>query len=290
MVVGYGLLQLGRRVSLYPIETIVTFFVLTTLAYFHVLSAIKHSQFLTPTHSPSSAPIFATYSDSKPWSITHNTRSSPAVEIVQLQLSIPGEYPALQSQITDELNNQKPYSSVCYNHNNSCLSSIRPETYTFAFDPKANSAAAFASAFAEKQLNVEQDGTSFNLVKQHQSIAEIQSGKWLAYAGRALVLRFWSLAKVRTFLFASPFNSRYLVTDNSCPPTHVHIYNILECRLCGHCCRSPWLSPDACHLCQTLPFVPQVGLQFLARLFRPRDQHIWLHSRPSDRKLPSNDG
>ena len=214
MVVGYSLLQLGRRVSLYPIETIVTFFVLTTLAYFHVLSAIKHSQFLTPTHSPSNAPVLATYTDSNQWSITHSTRTSPAVEIVQVQLSIPGDFPALQSQITAELNNEKPYSSVCYNHNNSCLSSVRPETYTFAFDPKSSSAASFASTLARKQLQGESDGTSFDLVKQYQSIADIQSGKWLAYAGRALVLRFWSLAKVRRLPFVikcSPSHSISLI-------------------------------------------------------------------------------
>ncbi|KIM33717.1 hypothetical protein M408DRAFT_13528 [Serendipita vermifera MAFF 305830] len=195
MLVSYGLVQLGRRVSSYPIETIVSFFVLTTLAYFHVLSAIKHSQFLTPTHSPSNTPVYAAYSSSRQWSVSYSARLNPAVEIVQVQLSIPGEYPTLQSQITDALNSEKPYSSVCYNHNNSCLSSIRPETYTFAFDPKTNAAASFAQALAEKQLQAERDGTSFDLVKQYQSIADIQSGKWLAYAGRALVLRFWSLAK-----------------------------------------------------------------------------------------------
>jgi hydroxymethylglutaryl-CoA reductase (NADPH) len=35
-----------------PIETIVFFFVLATLAYFHVLSAIKHSSFFAPTTLP----------------------------------------------------------------------------------------------------------------------------------------------------------------------------------------------------------------------------------------------
>jgi hydroxymethylglutaryl-CoA reductase (NADPH) len=215
MVVGYSLLQIGRRVSLYPIETIVTFFVLTTLAYFHVLSAIKHSHFLSPTYSPSNNPVLAVYSDSTQWSLTQSTRSSPAVEIVQVQLSIPGDYPTLQSQITNELlnsSNQKEYSSVCYTHNNSCLTSIRPEAYTFTFDPsKSSSAASFARTLSTAQLQPEKDGISFDLVRQYQSIADIQSGKWLAYAGRALVLRFWSLAKVRSLCILSATHSTILI-------------------------------------------------------------------------------
>jgi len=189
-------------VSLYPIETIVTFFVLTTLAYFHVLSAIKHSHFLTPTHYPSNNPVIAAYSPSNQWSITQTARPDPTVEIVQVQLSIPGEYPALRSQVMSELLNsskQKEYASICYMHNNSCLTSIRPESYTFTFKPsKPSSAASFARGLTAGQLQPEDDGTSFIFVKQYQSIADIQSGKWLAYAGRALVLRFWSLAKVRS--------------------------------------------------------------------------------------------
>ncbi len=39
-----------------PIETIVCGFILATLAYFHVLSAIKHSTFLTPPAPPSVRP------------------------------------------------------------------------------------------------------------------------------------------------------------------------------------------------------------------------------------------
>jgi hydroxymethylglutaryl-CoA reductase (NADPH) len=42
-----------------PIETIVFFFVLATLAYFHVLSAIKHSSFFAPTSLPPLRPSHA---------------------------------------------------------------------------------------------------------------------------------------------------------------------------------------------------------------------------------------
>jgi len=43
------LLPLTRRAVFSPIETIVCFAIIGTLAYFHVLSAIKHSAFFAPT-------------------------------------------------------------------------------------------------------------------------------------------------------------------------------------------------------------------------------------------------
>lgn len=45
--------------SSFPIETIVFFFVLATLSYFHVLSAIKHSSFFAPTNLPPLRPSYA---------------------------------------------------------------------------------------------------------------------------------------------------------------------------------------------------------------------------------------
>ncbi|KAG8815324.1 3-hydroxy-3-methylglutaryl-coenzyme A (HMG-CoA) reductase isozyme, partial [Serendipita sp. 399] len=196
MLVGYALGRVAGRVSVYPIETIVTFFVLTTLAYFHVLSAIKHSHFFTPIHSPTN-PLLATYTLNKQWSLTTSTKLQPTAEIVQLQLSIPGHYPTLQTQIIDDIleTRSNKYSSVCYRYNNSCLSSVRPEAYSFAFDPKAGGARAFIHGLSAASLSEEHDGTRFEVVRQSESIADMRSGKWVAYAGRALVLRFWSLAK-----------------------------------------------------------------------------------------------
>ncbi|KAG8800213.1 3-hydroxy-3-methylglutaryl-coenzyme A (HMG-CoA) reductase isozyme [Serendipita sp. 398] len=196
MLVGYTLGRVAGRVSVYPIETIVAYFVLTTLAYFHILSAIKHSHFFTPIHSPTN-PVLATYTPSKQWSLAASTKVQPTAEIVQLQLSIPGQYPVLQAQIIDDVleNRSNKYSSVCYRYNNSCLSSVRPEAYSFAFDPKAGAARTFVHGLSAASLSEEHDGTQFEVVRQSQSIADMRSGKWVAYAGRALVLRFWSLAK-----------------------------------------------------------------------------------------------
>jgi len=42
-----------------PIDTIVFFSVIRTLAYFHVLSAIKHSAFLAPSFPPTFWPTLA---------------------------------------------------------------------------------------------------------------------------------------------------------------------------------------------------------------------------------------
>ncbi|KAG8853696.1 3-hydroxy-3-methylglutaryl-coenzyme A (HMG-CoA) reductase isozyme [Serendipita sp. 411] len=196
MLVGYTLGRVAGRVSVYPIETIVAYFVLTTLAYFHILSAIKHSHFFTPIHSPTN-PVLATYTPSKQWSLAASTKVQPTAEIVQLQLSIPGQYPVLQAQIIDDVleNRSNKYSSVCYRYNNSCLSSVRPEAYSFAFDPTAGGARTFVHGLSAASLSEEHDGTQFEVVRQSQSIADMRSGKWVAYAGRALVLRFWSLAK-----------------------------------------------------------------------------------------------
>jgi len=51
------LLPLTGRAVYNPIETIVAFFIIGTLAYFRILSAIKHSAFFTPAFpsSPSAA-------------------------------------------------------------------------------------------------------------------------------------------------------------------------------------------------------------------------------------------
>lgn len=208
MVVSYALGRLGGRVTRYPIETIVTFFVLTTLAYFHVLSAIKHSHFFTPTHS-TTRPLYARYDHSSGWAPV-DLEAKPTVEVVQVQLSIPGVYNSLQRQITDDiLNRNVPYEAVCHRMNAStgtgddrnCLTSLRPEAYTFTFDPSKapNAALAFAHSLGTSSLSSEPgtEGASFDIVRMHESIADMRSGKWIAYAGRALILRFWSLAKVR---------------------------------------------------------------------------------------------
>ena len=50
---------IAKHAARNPIETIVCTFALSTLAYFHVLSAIKHSTFLTPTFPSTLRPAHA---------------------------------------------------------------------------------------------------------------------------------------------------------------------------------------------------------------------------------------
>ena len=76
-----------------PIETIVFFFVLATLAYFHVLSAIKHSSFFSPTSLPPLRPSHALWHNGdwvivqeSEWYSAHRSHVT-AVDLQQLVMS-----------------------------------------------------------------------------------------------------------------------------------------------------------------------------------------------------------
>lgn len=75
-----------------PIETIVFFFAVATLAYFHVLSAIKHSQFLAPTAPSTLRPALALLRDKEWVGVNENNwferEGVTALEIQQLMLSM----------------------------------------------------------------------------------------------------------------------------------------------------------------------------------------------------------
>jgi hydroxymethylglutaryl-CoA reductase (NADPH) len=79
-----------------PIETIVFFFVLATLAYFHVLSAIKHSSFFAPTTLPPLRPSHALWRSNEwvnvpesEWkdALDHPSTRAPAIDLQQLDMS-----------------------------------------------------------------------------------------------------------------------------------------------------------------------------------------------------------
>lgn len=75
-----------------PIETIVFFFAVATLAYFHVLSAIKHSQFLAPNAPSTLRPALALLRDNEWVGVSENNwferEGVTALEIQQLMLSL----------------------------------------------------------------------------------------------------------------------------------------------------------------------------------------------------------
>ena len=74
-----------------PIETIVFFSIIGTLAYFHILSAIKHSAFLAPTHtsSPALRPSHALCRLGEWVSVRENSMTTP-IEIQQVIISLEG--------------------------------------------------------------------------------------------------------------------------------------------------------------------------------------------------------
>ena len=55
-----------------PIETCVSVFVLATLAYFHILSGIKHSSFFEPSKPPSLRPAYARLTDGEWVAVTQH--------------------------------------------------------------------------------------------------------------------------------------------------------------------------------------------------------------------------
>ena len=80
-----------------PIETIVFVFVLATLAYFHILSGIKHSSFFSPTLPSTLRPAHARLSrgewvpaGDREWyhAFKHPEGSDHAVELQQIVFSL----------------------------------------------------------------------------------------------------------------------------------------------------------------------------------------------------------
>ncbi len=80
-----------------PIETIVSVFVLATLAYFHILSGIKHSSFFAPTLPSTLRPAHARLSQGewvpvgdREWNraFKHPEEGDHAVELQQIVFSL----------------------------------------------------------------------------------------------------------------------------------------------------------------------------------------------------------
>ncbi|KAI0074986.1 hypothetical protein K474DRAFT_1647253 [Panus rudis PR-1116 ss-1] len=199
-----------------PIETIVFVFVLVTLAYFHILNSIKHSSFLAPTVPATLRPAHARLSQGewvgvsdRDWFQAEGTRAAELQQIVfTLDEKTRKAYPSLTpdplslSSITDKLTQELPsltgktYPELCHSAANTtdCFTYTDGRTLTLSFLPGARE--DWASAL-KRESKLEKDGVRFQVqkVKRGDSIAEMKSSKWVAYALRALVLRFWELAK-----------------------------------------------------------------------------------------------
>ncbi|KAG6815019.1 hypothetical protein H0H87_005782, partial [Tephrocybe sp. NHM501043] len=162
-----------------PIETIVFFSIVGTLAYFHILGAIKHSAFFAPSYSTPLRPahVALRHSAWKPVREHEWTQPAPNVvthEVQQLVFTTPA--PANTTALLASL---APFAHVA------------EDTLTLAL-PASGLAPVLAHLPA----------TAYHLSPMHPSsapapepvIGETNSPKWIAYALRALVIRFYTLA------------------------------------------------------------------------------------------------
>jgi hydroxymethylglutaryl-CoA reductase (NADPH) len=218
-----------------PIETIVFFAIVGTLAYFQVLSAIKHSSFFAPSVPSTVRPAHALLRDGEwvgvdeDWylkrvktadarplelqqlifsldsaqsSVTVTADSAP-VDLVSLSQSIDN----ITHHIAHELSTPsgETYTSLCYypvsaESSASCfttasLQTSRSKMVTLSFAPGASD--AFVDALNHKPtFAADEFGVRYQ-IETHvtETIGEMKGGKWMAYAARALIVRFWELTK-----------------------------------------------------------------------------------------------
>jgi hydroxymethylglutaryl-CoA reductase (NADPH) len=238
-----------------PIETIVFFFVLATLAYFHVLSAIKHSSFFAPTTLPPLRPSHALWRHNEwvtvpetEWydALTHQSTRVSTIDLQQVTMTFDArtakkartnllayfarthqsfqiaESPILSSQVVSSLENVthflthhfptssgKFFPSICYPVRNdpdgeeSCFTSAYsdvPKSETLMLSFAAGTRKDFIGALSKHGTFISEDFGPIKYVVENteqESIAEMKNGKWVVYAARTLIVRFWDLAKVR---------------------------------------------------------------------------------------------
>ncbi|KAL7284025.1 hypothetical protein ACG7TL_001300 [Trametes sanguinea] len=205
-----------------PIETVVTVFVLATLAYFHILSGIKHSSFFESSHPPALRPAYAHLTNGEWVSVPkqdwleawkHPRDGVEALELQQIvftlddkaQTATPLDASTVAQHLVSEFPSLsgKAYPSVCHHAGSNtssiaCFTSVSEPgsstTLTLSFKPGGRE--DWMGAFKQtKSLVV--DGVKYEVEagKRQVSIGEMKSSKWVAYALSALVLRFWELAK-----------------------------------------------------------------------------------------------
>ncbi|KAJ8474611.1 hypothetical protein ONZ51_g7113 [Trametes cubensis] len=205
-----------------PIETIVTVFVLATLAYFHILSGIKHSSFFESTQPPALRPAYARLTDGEWVAVTqhdwaeawkHPEDGLEALELQQVVFTLddkahtatPLDASAVAQHLVSELPSLsgKAYPSICH-YPGSNLSSVA--CFTTVSEPGASPVLTLSFKPGSREdwigalkqaKNLIVDGVKYELDagKRQESIGEMKSSKWVAYALSALVLRFWELTK-----------------------------------------------------------------------------------------------
>jgi hydroxymethylglutaryl-CoA reductase (NADPH) len=213
--VSRALSSIALRVSRSPIESIVSVFVLTTLAYFHVLAAVKQSNFLQPGPAIPDAqqPALALRRSVSPeWiSLSVDAPYVPRLELLPVVLppQVPDREDALLRFLTSELTTQhgQKYAQLCFSINASCVTTVSQNSLTLAFSPGATG--QYLRALTASVLPPAEDGTHLKVVQSVETIMDMRSGRWIAYAGRALVVRFWNLTKVSIIAIAPAPESVY---------------------------------------------------------------------------------
>jgi hypothetical protein len=132
------------------------------------------------------------------------------------------ESPILSSQVVSSLENVthflthdfptssgKFFPSICYPVRNdpdgeeSCFTSTYsdvPKSETLMLSFAAGTRKDFIGALSRHNTFISEDFGPIKYVVENpeqESIAEMKSGKWVVYAARTLIVRFWDLAKVR---------------------------------------------------------------------------------------------
>ncbi|KAJ7599222.1 hydroxymethylglutaryl-coenzyme A reductase-domain-containing protein [Mycena floridula] len=213
-----------------PIETIVFFSIVGTLAYFHILTAIKHSAFfaasspaaLRPSHAKFTAGEWINIREPAWWNAL-NDEHPGLVDIQQVVFSLdPAHKPQGRLDFTvppllDSLHNaseylieslqtfsSNSYPSLCYRTTpTSCFKpvpSLESSSYTqalaFCSPSSREEFLATLTKMSAKGGLVDQHGVRYELdTRQVETIGDMKSSKWVAYAARAFVSRFWDLAK-----------------------------------------------------------------------------------------------
>ncbi|KAI0701990.1 3-hydroxy-3-methylglutaryl-coenzyme A reductase [Cytidiella melzeri] len=198
-----------------PIETVIFVFVLSTLAYFHILDGIKHSSFFAPTFSSTLRPAHVRLAGSdwaasseREWFASWKHEGS-AVELQPIVFALDDKFnkatfnaltvPDKLSSI-DSLSGHS-YASICHLISTNttsapvqCFTATTSSSVTLSF--QAGRREDWVGAL-RRSTSFTVDGTRYDVQnpKRSETIGEMKSSKWVAYALWALGVRFYELAK-----------------------------------------------------------------------------------------------
>ncbi|KAE9396484.1 hypothetical protein BT96DRAFT_958205 [Gymnopus androsaceus JB14] len=279
-----------------PIETIVFFSIVGTLAYFHVLSAIKHSAFFAPSYpNLPPRPSYVLLRGGEEWvsvreAFWHHAKAKYAaspdeVDIVPVEL-VSVDYETNKETLTQSILNLTKhlpeYTSSCY----------RP----LSLEP----AGCFTDELSRPKA-IHQT-LAFSGQQNSESIGEMKSSKWVAYAASALVTRFWDLAKkadsldivlilagyilMHTTFLLLFYRSRRL-GSNFWLPSAIFISSVFALLLSLPIAMLLKIPMDPVALTEALPFlVCTVGFDKPLRLARAVFSHPQMHPLSSTTSMP----